>query len=145
MIHPEISLFIKEEINKKIHVPEDMKSIPLHLDRLEMIVPTGLDKTSSILRGDVYRELTLNDGKKVFILNASVYRVYFEIENIIEEFLSKKGCHFSIDQSPLWNRGMDLSLNLFPRVSGLLKNLSGRTIQIEKGSHIGTLYFKQLQ
>lgn len=145
MINPEVSLFIHEEIEKAIHKPEDMRSIPLTMDRLEMVIPTGLDKSSSILRGDIIKESTLNDGKKVFLINAPVYRIYFDFEEVIEEFLSKKGCHFSIDQSMLWNRGLDMSLNLYPKVSGLLKNLTGRTIQIEKGAHIGTLYFKQLQ
>ena len=124
--------------------PVSMKSIPLKLDRLVNVLPVNLDKNPTVVMGDAVKEMTMNGGQKVFLLNQEIYRVFFDLEEPILELSDKEGCWFTVDQSILWNRGLHLDLVVYPRLEGILRIGLPRAIQIEKGAMIGTLYYRPL-
>ena len=142
-----IRLTALELEEKQTREARGFKSIPLFLNRMVQCVPNvALDKNTGSAIGDVYKERVLNDGKKVFILTASVYRVFFDFEEVPREFTSGKGIHWEFDQTPLWNRGMHLNLTVKPQINGLLNVTYPSTgLTIEKDAYVGTLYYKELE
>ena len=131
---------LEEQVSEYFHQQEmkKMKSMPLFLNRMGNVVPANLDKQTNSAMGDMVKESTLNDGKKVFILQHEVYQVF------PDEFKNMAGIHIEFDQTALWARGLHLELSFRPVFSGLIRLGIPKAIQIEKGAFLGTLYYKSL-